>query len=256
MTPTVPILQHSVQIPTQNGLITGYLARPNDQTSYPGVIVLQEVFGLNNYIRDVVDRLAAQGYVAIAPALFHRQAPDFAVGYSPEELEQGRNYAGNTTATQLLDDIQGAIDYLKTSPQVQQRFGCVGFCFGGHVAYLAATLPDIEVTASFYGRGISTFTPGGGPPSIQRTAEITGKILLCFGDEDSSIPPEHIAQIREALTTHHINYEIHQYPSAGHGFHCDRRASYHPSAAQDAWQRTMTLLAALKAEPLEAISDR
>ncbi len=77
--------------------------------------------------------------MAIAPALFHRQAPNFAVGYSPEELEQAVNYAGNTTATQLLNDIQGAINYLKTSPQVQQRFGCVGFCFGGHVAYLAAT---------------------------------------------------------------------------------------------------------------------
>jgi carboxymethylenebutenolidase len=240
-----PILQTFLEIPTATSPIAAYLARPDDRESHPGIIVLQEVFGLNDYIRDVVDRLADRGYVAIAPALFHRQAPNFAAGYSPEELEVGRSYAGNTTAEQLLGDIQGAIDYLKTIPGVKQRFGCVGFCFGGHVAYLAATLPDIQVTASFYGRGISTFTPGGGPPSIQKTAEITSKILLFFGNEDLSIPPDQIAEIGAALRAHQIQHQIWQYPTAGHGFHCDRRSAYEPIAARDAWQRTIDLLAEL-----------
>jgi carboxymethylenebutenolidase len=157
----------------------------------------------------------------------------------------GREYAGKTTAEQLLGDIQGAIDYLKTLPQVQPRFGSVGFCFGGHVAYLAATLPDIEVTASFYGRGITTFTPGGGLPTVSRTAEIKGQIDLFFGDEDQSIPAEHVQEIRSALQQHQIPHRIWQYPGAGHGFNCDRRASYYPTAAQDAWLHVTELLSIL-----------
>jgi carboxymethylenebutenolidase len=225
-----------------SGAIDAYLAYPDLAEPCPGIVVLQEVFGVNEHIQDIVDRLAGMGYVAIAPALFHRQAPKFQAGYTPADLELGRDYAGKTTAEQLLGDIQGAIDYLKTLPQVQGRFGCVGFCFGGHVAYLAATLPDIEVTASFYGRGITAFTPGGGLPTVSRTAEIKGQIDLFFGDEDQSIPAEHVKEIRSALQQHQIPHRIWQYPGAGHGFNCDRRASYDPTAAQDAWLHVTELL--------------
>ncbi|MFA9202126.1 MAG: dienelactone hydrolase family protein, partial [Candidatus Nanopelagicaceae bacterium] len=220
----------------------------------PGVVVLQEVFGVNGHIRDIVDRLAQMGYVAIAPALFHRQAPGFDAGYTPQDPELGRGYAGNTTAAQLLEDIQGAIDYLKSLPQVLPNFGCVGFCFGGHVAYLAATLTDIKVTASFYGRGITTFTPGGGPPSVSRTADIKGKIYLFFGDEDQSIPLEHVEEVRAALQQHQILHQIWQYPGAGHGFNCNRRDSYNPTAATDAWQRLTELLLILQPGDAELAS--
>lgn len=243
-----------VEISTTSTPIAAYMAFPDHDGASPGVVVLQEVFGVNGHIRDIVDRLAQMGYVAIAPALFHRQAPGFDTGYTPQDLELGRGYAGNTTAEQLLEDIQGAIDYLKSLPQVLPNFGCVGFCFGGHVAYLAATLTDIKVTASFYGRGITTFTPGGGPPSVSRTADIKGKIYLFFGDEDQSIPPEHVEEVRAALQQHQILYQIWQYPGAGHGFNCDRRDSYNPTAATDAWQRLTELLLILKSGDAEAAS--
>jgi carboxymethylenebutenolidase len=232
-----------VEIATNSTPIDAYVAYPDRPEPRPGIVVLQEIFGVNAHIQDIVDRLAGMGYVAIAPALFHRQAPNFQAGYGQEDLELGRDYAGKTTAAELLGDIQGAIDYLKTLPQVQPRFGCVGFCFGGHVAYLAATLPDIAVTASFYGRGIPTFTFGEGLPSVSRTAEIKGPIALFFGDEDQSIPAEHVAEIRSTLQQHRIPHQIWQYPEAGHGFNCDRRASYHPAAAQQAWQQVESLLA-------------
>jgi len=148
--------------------VAAYLAMPAASGQFPGIVVLQEIFGVNTHIRAVTERIASMGYVAIAPALFHRVAPGFETGYTSADVELGRSYAQQTSASQLLADIQAAIDYLKTLPQVAPQFGCIGCCFGGHVAYLAATLPDIGVTASFYGAGITTYTPGGGEPSVSR----------------------------------------------------------------------------------------
>jgi len=223
--------------------IDTYLAAPTLDGTYPGIVVLQEVFGVNSHIRDVTERIAKLGYVAIAPALFQRLAPGFETGYTPEELEVGRKYAWEQTkASELLSDIQAAIDYLKALPQVKpDAIGCIGFCFGGHVAYLAATLPDIKATAAFYGAGIPTRTPGGGSPTLTRTSEISGTIYAFFGLEDGSIPTDHINQIETELTKHRISYKIFRYHGAGHGFFCDRRASYNPEAAADAWEQVKQL---------------
>jgi carboxymethylenebutenolidase len=222
-------------IESQSSDSSGYLAMPAGAGQFPGMIVLQEIFGVNTHIRAVTERIASLGYVAIAPALFDRFAPGLELGYTSADIELGRSYAEKTSAPQLLADIQAAIDYLKTLPQVQPNFGCIGFCFGGHVAYLAATLPDISVTASFYGRGITTFTPGGGEPSVSQTAAIAGTMYMFFGMEDASIPPEHIAEIETVLTQNNIPHQIWQYPGAEHGFCCDLRASYNPTAAESAW---------------------
>jgi carboxymethylenebutenolidase len=194
------VVTQTVQIGDQSSTIPAYLAIPQGSGRFPGIVVLQEIFGVNTHIRAVTERIARMGYVAIAPALFERTAPGFEAGYTSEDVVVGRSHAQQTTASQLLSDIQSAIDYLKTLPQVQPNFGCIGFCFGGHVAYLAATLPDIAVTASFYGARIVSYTPGGGEPSLSQTAAISGKIYLFFGMNDGSIPPEEIAQIETALS--------------------------------------------------------
>jgi carboxymethylenebutenolidase len=235
------LVTQEVTIESQSAEISAYLAMPAGTGQFPGIIVLQEIFGVNTHIRAVTERIASLGYVAIAPALFDRISPGFEVGYTSEDIELGRKYAEQTSTSQLLADIQSAIDYLKTLPQVQPHFGCIGFCFGGHVAYLAATLPDIHVTASFYGRGITTFTPGGGEPSLSQTGSIAGTIYMFFGMDDASIPPEHIAEIDLALTQHDIPHQIWQYPGAEHGFCCDLRASYNPTAAESAWQHVEEL---------------
>ncbi|WP_295615182.1 dienelactone hydrolase family protein [Chamaesiphon sp. GL140_3_metabinner_50] len=228
--------------------VSGYLAMPTGAGQFPGVIVLQEIFGVNTHIKSVVERIASMGYVAIAPALFDRFAPGFETGYTSADVELGRSYAEQTNASQLLADIQAAIDYLKTLPQVLPNFGCIGFCFGGHVAYLAATLPDITVTASFYGAGITTRTPGGGEPSVSRSGSISGKMYLFFGMDDASIPPDQIAQIETALTQNDVPHQIWQYAGAEHGFCCDLRASYHPAAAAAAWQHVEELFQQLKSD--------
>jgi carboxymethylenebutenolidase len=235
-----------VRISSGTTVIDAYLATPNQSGRSPGIIVLQEVFGVNTYIRAVAERLASLGYVAIAPALFDRSTPGFEVGYTPAELELGRSYAGKTTAAELLADIQGCIEYLRSLPQVSSKFGCIGFCFGGHVAYLAATLPEIAATASFYGSRITSFTPGGGEPTVSQTGSIAGTIYMFFGMDDASIPPEQIAEIETALTQHQVPHQIWQYPNAGHGFACDLRASYNPPATANAWQHVEELFHQLK----------
>ncbi len=244
--PKLDVITQQVKLNCRQTEISAYLATPRDSGRFPGIIVLQEVFGVNAYIRAVTERIASLGYVAIAPALFDRVAPGFDVGYTPTELELGRTHAQNNSAPELLADIQAAIEYLKSLPQVKPSFGCVGFCFGGHVAYLAATLPDIWVTASFYGRGISTFTPGGGEPTLSQTGAIAGMMYMFFGMDDASIPPEHVLEIADALTRHDIPHRIWQYPGAEHGFCCDLRASYNPTAATDAWQHVEELFTQLR----------
>jgi carboxymethylenebutenolidase len=241
----LPVSTHQVSIDSGADRISAYLATPIESGTFPGIIVIQEVFGVNAYIRAVTERIASMGYVALAPAIFDRQAPGFEVGYGAAELELGRSYAGQTQATELLADVRGAIEYLQSLPQVQPDFGCIGFCFGGHVAYLAATLPEIRVTASFYGSRITTFTPGGGEPTGSKTGAIAGTMYMFFGMDDASIPPEQIAEIDTALTEHQIPHRIWQYPDAGHGFACDMRDSYNPSATADAWQHVAELFGQL-----------
>jgi carboxymethylenebutenolidase len=240
------VVTQQVKINRGTTAIDAYLATPTESGHRTGIIVLQEVFGVNPYIRAVTERLASLGYVAIAPALFDRSVPGFEVGYTTAELELGRSHAGKTTAPELLADIQGCIEYLKSLPQVTSKFGCIGFCFGGHVAYLAATLPDIAATASFYGSRITSFTPGGGEPTVSQTGSIAGTIYMFFGMDDASIPPEQIAEIDTALTQHQVPHQIWQYPNAGHGFACDLRASYNPTATADAWQHVEELFKQLK----------
>lgn len=237
----------SVQIPNGDLALDAYLAQPPAPGPYPAVIVIQEIFGVNAHIRAVTDRLATLGYVALAPALFQRTAPGFEVGYSEAETQQGRKYKDLTTASELLGDIQAAIDYLKTLPTVKASpVGTIGFCFGGHVAYLAATLGDVGVTASFYGGGIATFTPGGGEPTLSRTAEISGTVYCFFGTEDPLIPNDQVDQVEAALQAAGDRHRVFRYTGAGHGFVCDQRADYRPDAAADAWKKVQDLLRQLQ----------
>lgn len=222
--------------------IPAYLAHPTKPEGVPIVVVIQEVFGVNEHIRDVTERIAQEGYIAIAPHIYHRQAPGFEVGYGEADLEMGRQYKNGTTADELLQDIQGAIAYCKEQfESVPPKVGCIGFCFGGHVAYLAATLPEVRATASFYGAGIGQFTPGGNEPTLNRTAEIQGKLYAFFGLQDPLIAITEVDEIEAQLKQQGIDYRIFRYPNASHGFFCDRRDSYDATSAEDAWEHVKSL---------------
>ncbi|MEN8446148.1 MAG: dienelactone hydrolase family protein [Cyanobacteria bacterium J06555_13] len=241
-TPTIET--RTVEVKSVEITVPVYVAMPNGNGPFSAVVVLQEIFGVNGHIRDIAERIAREGYVALAPALYHRQAPGFETGYTPDDIQVGRQYKVNTQADELLSDIQATINYTKILPQVKDGgVGCIGFCFGGHVAYLAATLEDTVAIASFYGAGIPDTAFGPGPVALDRTPHITGTLHCFFGTSDASIPSEAVDQIRAALQKNHIDHQIFEYVGAGHGFFCDRRGSYSPEAAADAWEKVKQLFA-------------
>jgi carboxymethylenebutenolidase len=234
-TETVEITSNDIRIPA-------YLAEPSREGTFGAVVVIQEVFGVNSHIREVAERIAGAGYVAIAPHIYHRQVQGFEVGYEEEDLDLGRTYKNGTKADELLSDVQGAINYLYSKDNVAKiGVGTIGFCFGGHVAYLAATLDDVKATASFYGAGITSMTPGGGEPTIKRTGHISDTLYGFFGTEDPLIDPYEVDQIEAALAAHNVPHKIFRYEGATHGFFCDQRYSYHPAAAKDAWEHVLEL---------------
>jgi carboxymethylenebutenolidase len=222
--------------------IAAYLASPSAAGIYPAIIVIQEIFGVNDHIRDITERFGKNGYIAVAPAIYQRLEPNFAVGYAPEDVKLGRIYKNQTKAAELLSDIQATIDYLYSLPQTKRDgVGCIGFCFGGHVAYLVATLSEIKATASFYGAGITSWCPGDGVPTIDYTKDIKGTLHAFFGSIDASIPAAEVDLIEAELTKYDIPHQIFRYPNAEHGFFCDRRSSYQEMAAVDAWNRVLDL---------------
>ena len=149
--------------------LRAWLACPaGDSLPRGGVLVLPEVFGVNAWVRSVAARLAAQGYVALAVPLFARTAPELELGYDEASLLQGRSHKERTTMTELLLDLGQAADWLRSRlGTAAAPLGCVGFCFGGHVALLAATLPQVGASCAFYGAGVASGRPGGGPPTPQ-----------------------------------------------------------------------------------------
>jgi carboxymethylenebutenolidase len=244
---TININTQNVTISNKDIDIDAYLAMPVEGGIYPAVIVIQEIFGVNDHIRDVTRRIAQEGYIAIAPAIYQRLAPGFETGYTMEDIQIGRQYKEQTQATELLSDIQATIDYLYSLPEVKKDgVGAIGFCFGGHVVYLASTLEDIKVSASFYGAGITTGTPGGGEPTVTITPQIKGTIYAFFGMLDASIPQNQVDEIEQELTRYQIPHRVFRYENADHGFFCDQRASYNTNAAKSAWDHVLELFSLLK----------
>ncbi len=244
---TLDIETTLVTIPNQSLQIDAYLAKPiTTETRLPAVIVIQEIFGVNHHIRDVTERIAKLGYLAIAPAMYQRQHPGFELGYTPETIKQGRELKAQTQTEEILSDLNATIQFLDNYPDVKLGgVGMIGFCFGGWIAYLGATLPQVNVTASFYGAGIPHWAPSESPPPITRTNKIQGKLYAFFGEEDASIPPADITLVEQALKAHQVEHKIFRYPRAGHGFFCDQRDSYNAAAAASAWEKVQTLLAEL-----------
>ncbi|WP_338461301.1 dienelactone hydrolase family protein [Synechococcus elongatus IITB7] len=238
---TIAIATEWVKVPAPDLEIDAYVAAPSEPGHYPAVVVIQEIFGVNSHIRSVAERLARQGFVAIAPAIYQRTAPGIELNYTVEDMAIGSRHKELTTASQLLSDIEAVITYLRSRPDTNaESVGTIGFCFGGHVVYLAATLPAVQATASFYGAGIATFTPGGGAATLSRTAEIGGTVYAFYGTTDPLIPLEEIDQVEAALTTASDRHRVFRY-AAGHGFFCDQRPDYVPAAAADAWEKVLEL---------------
>ena len=216
-----------------------YVAVPAGAGRHAAVIVFQEIFGVNAHIRDVSNRLAREGYLAIAPDYHHRAwEPGTQRPYNDETMKQGMQLIPKLSVDGLKADIDATIAYLRTRKDVDvARLGAIGFCIGGHAAYFAAAVAPIKATASFYGGGIATFGLGAPQPTVTRTKDIKGSVLAFFGKKDPMIPQEQVDTIKKALADNHVEHEVVEYDDASHAFFCDARGNYEPKSAADAWER-------------------
>jgi carboxymethylenebutenolidase len=217
---------HPIKLTASDGFqLGGYRAEPATAPK-AALVVIQEIFGVNHHIRNVCDRFASAGYVAVAPAIFDRIERDFQSGYSPDEVAVARKFVANPDWTAMLRDVQATIDSVKSVGPV----GIVGFCLGGSVAYAAATkLTGLSAAVGYYGGAIVRFADDN--PGVP--------MMLHFGEKDAGIPLSDVETIRAKQP----DLEVHVYPGAQHGFSCDERASYDKASADIAWQRTLAFFA-------------
>lgn len=216
-----------------------------------GVLLLPEVFGINPWVRSVAARLAEVGYAALAVPLFARTAPDLDLGYAEVDLIEGRRHKDLTSAANLLADLEQAASWLQSKlispveeePLAPPGLGCVGFCFGGHVALLAATLPQVRATASFYGAGLPSSRPGGGPPTLDLLAGVQGRLWFFLGRQDPLISAADAEAIRAAVRCHDPQGQRLRVfeAEAGHGYMCNQRDAYVPEAAEQGWRLMLDL---------------
>jgi carboxymethylenebutenolidase len=203
----------------------GYRAEPAGAPK-GAIVVIQEIFGVNHHIRSVCDRLAKEGYVAIAPAIFDRIEPRFTCGYSPDEIAVARKFIANPDWPAMLRDTQAAIDAVRSVGPV----GIIGFCLGGSIAFAAATkLSGLSAAVGYYGGAIVRFADD--KPKVPTQ--------LHFGEKDAGIPLSDV----EIIKAKRPDVEVFIYPGAQHGFHCDERASYDKASSNIAWPRSMAFLA-------------
>ena len=237
------VVHERVKVPVGSLSMPAYLARPTAPGAYPAVLVFMEIFGVNPHIRDVTERVAREGYLALAPDYFHRSGPGAEYGYDDAGFAAGMKLLGSLRSDQMVADAKAAIAWLRGRKDVRgDRIGCMGFCIGGHMTYLTACETDVRVAASFYGGGIAAPQgPGGQPSTIGRTGRIQGRLLALFGGKDAFIPIDQVDAIRDALAQARTRHEVVVYPDADHGFFCDQRATYQAEAAKDAWERVKKL---------------
>ena len=191
-----------------------------------GVVVIQEIFGVNSHIKSLTDGFAADGYTSIAPALFDRVERGVEMGYQPSDIERGREMRGKLGWDTMVMDMKAAVDALKKE---NLKVTVIGYCMGGSLAWLAATrIPGVAAAVGYYGGAVADFA----------NEQPKSPVLLHFGETDQSIPKEHWDKIKAA----HPKIPMHIYQGAGHGFSCDQRASYHAASARTARERTMEFL--------------
>jgi carboxymethylenebutenolidase len=230
------ILKEKVELSVEDGTrMAAYVARPKYAGPHPGLLVFQEAFGVNHHIRSVTERFAAEGYVAIAPELFHRTAPaGFEASYTdyPAVMPHFQAVMPETAEA----DIRSAYERLRLNPEVKtNEISCIGFCLGGRVSFIANSSVSLRAAVSFYGGGIA-------PGLLDRASRLQAPSLFIWGGLDKNIPPEQRRAVTEALSAENKIYVNAEFSRAGHGFFCDERAAYEPHSARQAWALTLEFL--------------
>lgn len=217
-------MSHWIEIETAHGPVRAWRADPGGP-SRGAVVVIQEIFGLNRHIRSVADRLAAAGFVALAPALFDPVERDVELDYDAAGIARGRELTAALGFERALGLVEASANLLQLEGL---RTGVVGFCWGGTLALLANTRLGLPAVGYYGARSM---------PFLDEP--LRAPMQFHFGGRDSSIPPENVAAHREKYPA----AGVHVYPEAGHGFNCELRADYEPGSARLAWERSLAFFA-------------
>jgi carboxymethylenebutenolidase len=204
--------------------LTAYVARPEGKP-IAGLVVVQEIFGVNAHIRSVADGYAKDGFLAVAPALFDRIQPAIELGYEGADLQAALRFVPLLDMEKSLADVEAAVEFAGSA--TGKKVGVIGYCFGGTLAWLAATRLHPAAAVGYYGGRIGNYA--GETPAAP--------VMLHFGKQDQHIPADEVEKVHAA----HPEVEIFWY-DAGHGFNCDARASYNPAAAAQARERSLNFL--------------
>ncbi len=205
----------------------GYLVRPDDAANYPGIVLIQEWWGIEPHIRDLAQKLAAQGYIVLVPDLYHGQ-----IATEPDDAVKLMMMV-RSNIERALGEIELALDYLYRAQQVQpKKLGLMGFCMGGLLTYkMAARYPHLGAVSPWYG--------GGYDPRQEDLSKVSAPLLAVYGELDQGIPAEQIRQVESSFAAAGKSITVKVYPGAGHAFLNNTHGSYNEAAARDAWQAAL-----------------
>jgi carboxymethylenebutenolidase len=228
----VSVTSRWIDIPTGNDSFGAYMSTPKSGKG-PAVIIIQEIFGVNGHIRDVVDQYAQDGYIAIAPDIFWRTQPRVELTYAGADRDKGIEILQKTNVDLAVADIGATAAALRAMPDVTGKIAGVGYCFGGRLAYLAAAEGLLDIAVSYYGGGIQN--------ALDKAPQIKIPLQFHYGELDHGIPLSAVGEVKERFAGRD-DAELYIYPNADHGFNCTERASYHQHSAALAHGRTLTFL--------------
>ncbi len=233
-TDTDGIAAGEFQVPVAGVNVPVYEARPATGKDHPIVLVISEIWGVHEYIRDSTRRFAKAGFYAIAPELFVREG---GVAQLPD-IQAILKIVLSQKREQTLGDLKAAVDWAKARPNVRaDRVAVTGWCWGGSTTiHVAATNPEIRAAVAWYGPPNRPYQTAAGPVTgFEVAKDIKAPFLGLFGETDQNPKPEDARRFGEMLRQHNANAEVIVYPGVGHGFHADYRPSYNKAAADDAW---------------------
>lgn len=229
-----PVTTSWTTIAGSAGSYDAYLALPPAGNG-PGLLLLQEIFGVNEHIRSVAEQYALDGFVVLAPDVFWQQQRRLDIGYTPEDIQRGRALAMAADRAALQRDLADAVRALRARPEVRGRgLGAIGYCMGGRLAYVAAASGGIDAAVAYYGGGIQDM--------LDLAPQIRCPMQFHYGALDANIPLSAVDKVRAAMAGKPA--EVLVYESADHGFNCWARGSYHAASAALAHGRTLQFLAA------------
>ncbi len=234
------VLAESITFPGhQDHRIEGYLARRMDHEPHGGVVVIHHMPGYDRATKEMARRFAEEGFNAVCPNLYHREAP----GAAPDDAAAAARAQGGVPDERLLGDVAGAAAHLRGLSNSNGKVGVIGYCSGGRQSVLAACSLDLDAAVDCYGAFVLDEPPQGRPASLtpigDRVADLRCPLLGLFGDDDQHPGPEEVARLDELLTKNGRPHEFHSYPGAGHAFFAVDRPSYRPEAATDGWARIL-----------------